>query len=49
MTKKHVRTIGYVCPVYGRVAPPHHEHADVFRLLVNNDYISYRFEERIGW
>ena len=26
-----------------------HEDPDVFRLPVNNDYISYRFEERIGW
>lgn len=26
-----------------------HEDPDVFRLPVNNDYIPYRFEERIGW
>jgi hypothetical protein len=26
-----------------------HEDPDVFRLPVNNDYISYGFEERIGW
>jgi hypothetical protein len=37
----------------GRVAPSvdprlYYEHPDVFRMLVNNDYISCGFEERIG-
>lgn len=29
--------------------PYNHEDPDVYRLPVNNDYIPYQFEDRLGW